>query len=95
MGKFRGRWWKRIGGIRLVSELWLELTYMLFWLTFSGTFPLVVHVKNNMENNGTSIHWHGVRQLGTPEADGPIGVTQCAIAVSILVLYLIYTGVKL
>ncbi|KAH9213418.1 laccase precursor [Leptodontidium sp. 2 PMI_412] len=60
-------------------------------LSFNGTVPgpliwadwgdnLIIHVTNNMENNGTSIHWHGMRQLGTGEYDGVPGVTQCPIA---------------
>jgi FtsP/CotA-like multicopper oxidase with cupredoxin domain len=60
-------------------------------LTFNGTIPgpaiiadwgdnLVIHVTNNLEHNGTSIHWHGLRQLGSSEYDGVPGVTQCPIA---------------
>ncbi|KAG0641401.1 laccase 2 [Tuber brumale] len=41
---------------------------------------IVVHVTNELKSNGTGIHWHGVRMLGTSEADGAIGVTQCPIA---------------
>jgi FtsP/CotA-like multicopper oxidase with cupredoxin domain len=41
---------------------------------------LVVHVTNNMKDNGTSVHWHGVRQLNANEFDGVPGVTQCPIA---------------
>ncbi len=59
-------------------------------LTFNGTSPglaiiadwgdtLVVHVTNNLQENGTTIHWHGVRQLGSVEYDGVPGVTQCPI----------------
>lgn len=59
-------------------------------MTFNGTLPgpaiiadwgddLVVHVTNNMKSNGTSIHWHGVRQLNTVSYDGVPGVTQCPI----------------
>jgi len=62
-----------------------------FALTFNGTVPgppiiadwgdnLVIHVTNNLEFNGTSIHWHGIRQLGSTEYDGVPGVTQCPIA---------------
>jgi hypothetical protein len=40
----------------------------------------VIHVTNNLEHNGTSIHWHGIRQLGSLEYDGVPGVTQCPIA---------------
>ncbi|KAH7350933.1 laccase precursor [Rhexocercosporidium sp. MPI-PUGE-AT-0058] len=60
-------------------------------LSFNGTVPgpliwadwgdnLIIHVTNNLEHNGTSIHWHGMRQLGTGEFDGVPGVTQCPIA---------------
>lgn len=41
---------------------------------------LVIHVKNNYNANGTTIHWHGLRQLGTGQMDGVNGVTQCPIA---------------
>jgi FtsP/CotA-like multicopper oxidase with cupredoxin domain len=33
-------------------------------------------VRNLVENHNTSIHYHGIRQIGTPEADGVPGVTQ-------------------
>lgn len=60
-------------------------------LTFNGTIPgpaifadwgddLVVHVTNNLQHNGTAIHWHGFRQLENSEYDGVPGVTQCPIA---------------
>ncbi|KAH8671702.1 laccase-1 [Xylariales sp. PMI_506] len=60
-------------------------------LTFNGTVPgplitadwgdvLTVHVTNNLKDNGTTVHWHGVRQLNTAEMDGVPGVTQCPIA---------------
>lgn len=38
---------------------------------------VVVNVKNNLRLNGTSIHWHGLRQLGTNIQDGANGVTEC------------------
>ncbi|CAN8103940.1 unnamed protein product [Discula destructiva] len=41
---------------------------------------IVVHVKNNYDANGTTIHWHGLRQLGTMQMDGVNGITQCPIA---------------
>lgn len=58
--------------------------------TFNGTMPgppivadwgddLVIHVTNNMQLNGTTVHWHGVRQLDTVQYDGVPGVTQCPI----------------
>ena len=39
---------------------------------------IVVAVTNGL-NFPTSIHWHGMRQTGTQEMDGPTGVTQCGI----------------
>jgi FtsP/CotA-like multicopper oxidase with cupredoxin domain len=41
-----------------------------------------VNVFNNIsgEDEGTSLHWHGFLQTGTPEMDGVPGVTQCPIA---------------
>jgi FtsP/CotA-like multicopper oxidase with cupredoxin domain len=59
-------------------------------MTFNGTMPgpaiianwgddLVIHVTNTMQSNGTTIHWHGVRQLNSVEYDGVAGVTQCPI----------------
>ena len=37
-------------------------------------------MKNHLYYNGTTIHWHGIRQNGTLEMDGVNGVTQCPIA---------------
>lgn len=59
-------------------------------MTFNGTIPgpaviadwgddLIIHVTNNLKDNGTSVHWHGVRQLNSVEYDGVPGVTQCPI----------------
>ena len=41
---------------------------------------IIVHVTNSMQNNGTSIHFHGMRQNYTNEMDGVPSITQCAIA---------------
>jgi len=38
-----------------------------------------VTVVNNLQTNGTSIHWHGVRQLNSNNMDGTPGVTECPI----------------
>ncbi|KAK8111318.1 uncharacterized protein PG998_007775 [Apiospora kogelbergensis] len=58
---------------------------------FNGTYPgpvieacwgdqIVVHVTNRIPDNGTTVHWHGIRQLNSNEMDGVNGVTQCPIA---------------
>ncbi|KAK9279818.1 hypothetical protein L1049_013500 [Liquidambar formosana] len=58
-------------------------------MTVNGQFPgptllvrngdsLVIKVVNNIRYNVT-IHWHGIRQMRNPWADGPVFVTQCPI----------------
>ncbi|KAF8857516.1 putative extracellular dihydrogeodin oxidase/laccase [Acephala macrosclerotiorum] len=60
-------------------------------LTVNGTVPgptiiadwgdtVVVHVTNSMANNGTGIHFHGIRQNYTNQMDGVPSITQCPIA---------------
>ncbi|CAO3703672.1 unnamed protein product [Rhizopus stolonifer] len=55
--------------------------------TINGQFPgptlhvtlgdeVEILVKNDMDNTNTSIHYHGIRQIGTTESDGVPGVTQ-------------------
>jgi hypothetical protein len=39
-----------------------------------------ITVKNEMPNNGTSIHWHGLRQWHKNTQDGVPGITECPIA---------------
>lgn len=39
-----------------------------------------VTVNNNMKANGTSIHWHGLRQLSSTSQDGVNGITECPLA---------------
>jgi FtsP/CotA-like multicopper oxidase with cupredoxin domain len=39
-----------------------------------------ITVRNKLQHNGTSIHWHGLRQLNSNTEDGVNGVTECALA---------------
>lgn len=39
-----------------------------------------VTIRNRMQHNGTSIHWHGLRQLNSVTQDGVNGITECALA---------------
>ncbi|KAL6712153.1 hypothetical protein ACN47E_000030 [Coniothyrium glycines] len=41
---------------------------------------VVVTVNNKLQDNGTSIHFHGIRQLNNSEYDGVPSITQCPIA---------------
>ncbi|KAK6580054.1 hypothetical protein PZA11_007076 [Diplocarpon coronariae] len=56
----------------------------------NGRFPLpdiqatagdnvIINVFNNLGDESTSIHFHGIDQSGTQFSDGPSGVTQCPI----------------
>ncbi|CAN6169637.1 unnamed protein product [Urochloa humidicola] len=38
-----------------------------------------VELKNALHTEGVVIHWHGIRQIGTPWADGTAAISQCAI----------------
>ncbi|KAF4996638.1 hypothetical protein FGRMN_4384 [Fusarium graminum] len=65
--------------------------YKVERMLFNGTYPgptlegnwgdtFEITVYNNLTNhNGTSIHWHGIRQLNTNWMDGVSGVTECPI----------------
>ncbi|KAL3866697.1 hypothetical protein ACJMK2_043978 [Sinanodonta woodiana] len=57
---------------------------------FNGTMPgppiivyegqtVVVHVKNSLKSEATTLHWHGLHQRGRPWMDGVPFVTQCPI----------------
>ncbi|KAH7127781.1 Cupredoxin [Dactylonectria estremocensis] len=45
---------------------------------------VTVHVTNSLTTslNGTSIHWHGIRQNYTNQHDGVVSITQCPLAVN-------------
>jgi FtsP/CotA-like multicopper oxidase with cupredoxin domain len=60
-------------------------------MLINGVFPgppiiadwgdiLEITVENKLNDNGTSIHWHGMRQLNTNLEDGANGITECPIA---------------
>jgi iron transport multicopper oxidase len=40
---------------------------------------LIINVHNQLGNQSTSLHFHGLFQNGTTEMDGPTGVSQCAV----------------
>ncbi|KAI9807258.1 MAG: hypothetical protein M1833_000001 [Piccolia ochrophora] len=50
------------------------------WIQACWGDRLNILVINNLAHNGTSIHWHGIRQLRTMHMDGVNGITQCPIA---------------
>ena len=40
---------------------------------------IIVELKNSLLTENLAIHWHGIRQIGSPWFDGTEGVTQCPI----------------
>lgn len=38
-----------------------------------------LELMNKLHTEGLVIHWHGIRQIGTPWADGTASISQCAI----------------
>ncbi|XVE83196.1 hypothetical protein DITRI_Ditri16bG0068000 [Diplodiscus trichospermus] len=40
---------------------------------------IIVELNNSLSTENVAIHWHGIRQIGTPWFDGTEGVTQCPI----------------
>ncbi|KAL6338702.1 hypothetical protein AAG906_023851 [Vitis piasezkii] len=40
---------------------------------------VIVELTNGLLTENVAIHWHGIRQIGTPWFDGTEGVTQCPI----------------
>lgn len=40
---------------------------------------IAVELTNKLYTEGVVIHWHGIRQLGTPWADGTASISQCPI----------------
>ncbi|KAJ5630645.1 uncharacterized protein N7484_010745 [Penicillium longicatenatum] len=51
---------------------------------------VVVHLTNSLPNdikNGTSIHFHGIRQLYTNQNDGVVSITQCPTAPNNTITY--------
>ena len=50
---------------------------------------VIVHVTNSLSdsNNGSSIHFHGIRQNYTNPSDGVVSITQCPTAVGSTTTY--------
>ncbi|KAK3937427.1 putative laccase precursor [Diplogelasinospora grovesii] len=50
------------------------------WIEACWGDTIEITVKNNLRYNGTSVHWHGIRQFGSFQHDGVNGITECPIA---------------
>jgi FtsP/CotA-like multicopper oxidase with cupredoxin domain len=51
---------------------------------------VIVDVDNQMDGSATTIHWHGIRQHGTPFSDGVPFVSQCPITYGTIFRYAFY-----
>ncbi|KAH8153394.1 uncharacterized protein LAJ45_02206 [Morchella importuna] len=48
---------------------------------------VIVNMYNGLGDQKTSLHWHGLFMNGTSYMDGPVGVTQCAVAPGQSIVY--------
>ncbi|XP_022337732.2 uncharacterized protein LOC111133551 [Crassostrea virginica] len=59
-------------------------------IAINGKFPgptieayedqrMIIHVRNLMHTDSTTVHWHGMHQKGTPESDGVAFISQTPI----------------
>ncbi|KAK3379063.1 multicopper oxidase-domain-containing protein [Lasiosphaeria ovina] len=50
------------------------------WIEACWGDTIEVNVRNKLRWNGTSVHWHGIRQFQSFQHDGVNGITECPIA---------------
>ncbi|OXV07315.1 hypothetical protein Egran_04920 [Elaphomyces granulatus] len=55
-------------------------TYPGPWIQACWGDTVTIIVKNHLAYNGTTVHWHGIRQWLSMNMDGVNGITQCPIA---------------
>ena len=66
-------------GLLLLPVRCISAPFLLSDMSLDWGDTLSVTVKNSMQDNGTGIHWHGMRQLNTVGMDGTGGITECKI----------------
>ena len=67
-------------GFRFIHGKVFNKQYPGPWIQACWGDQIEVKVTNRLKHNGTTIHWHGIRQNGTLDMDGVNGVTQCPIS---------------
>ncbi|KAK4447317.1 multicopper oxidase-domain-containing protein [Podospora aff. communis PSN243] len=72
--------WFNADGMNFTDAKLFNDKYPGTWIQACWGDTVRVTVKNSMKHNGTSIHWHGIRQNQTMHMDGVNGITQCPIA---------------
>ncbi|KAJ1336154.1 L-ascorbate oxidase [Microdochium nivale] len=83
--------WLNPDGVNSTEAKLFNKVYPGPWIEACWGDRIIINVTNNMKHNGTSIHWHGLRQLNSMQMDGVNGVTQCPIAPSDHFQYIIDT----
>ena len=90
-GTIREYWLDLINGTLTKKEINADGVAMKDSKIFNSSYPgpwlqacwgdnVSVHIRNSLQKNGTTIHWHGIRQLTTWNMDGVNAITQCALA---------------
>ena len=70
-----------LDGITMKDGVVFNKNYPGPWIQACWGDTVRVTVTNSLEKyNGSTVHWHGIRQLNSNEMDGVNGVTQCPIA---------------
>jgi len=55
---------------------------------------VIVNVNNQLGNESTTLHWHGLYMNGTTQMDGAVGVSQCEITPGTSFTYNFTVGVS-
>jgi len=72
--------WINADGVNFTLAKLFDNSYPGPWLQACWGDTMEITVHNRLQGNGTSIHWHGVRQWLSMHMDGVNGITQCPIA---------------
>ncbi|KAI9892924.1 MAG: hypothetical protein M1814_001083 [Vezdaea aestivalis] len=67
-------------GVAFVNGSGFNGQYPGPWIQACWGDDIEITVRNHLWWNGTTVHWHGIRQLNSVEMDGVNAVTQCPIA---------------
>ena len=67
-------------GLKMLHGKVFNNSYPGPWIQACWGDEIEIKVTNYLKHNGTTIHWHEIRQNGTLDMDGFNGVTQCSIA---------------
>ncbi|XP_059068772.1 L-ascorbate oxidase-like [Cryptomeria japonica] len=75
---------------KVIYQTWAPDCVEVNIISINGQYPgptirategdtIAVEIENLMPTENVVIHWHGIRQIGTPWSDGTASISQCAI----------------